>query len=250
MSLSVIVIAKNEEAVIDRCLSSVSWADQIVVVDSGSSDNTLAICRKHNVKLETTTDWPGYGTQKNRALRLAECDWVLSLDADEWIDDKLRLEIQHILENPDGNAGFAIPRRSNYCGKWMRHSGWWPDHVVRLFLRGSGKFSDDLVHEKVLLSGKLGALKNAILHEAIPNLEDALDKMNRYSSAGAQKMKENGRQGSLVGAIWHGFWTFFKTYFIRAGFLDGKYGFMLAVSNAEGAYYRYLKLMLLSRIEN
>ena len=159
MSLSVVVITRNEAPVIDRCLSSISWADEIIVVDSGSTDATVAICRNHNAKLEITSDWPGFGPQKNRALRLARCDWVLSLDADEWVDEKLRSEIQRALANIDSNVAFAIPRRSSYCGRWMQHSGWWPDRVIRLFSRKSGKFSDDLVHEKILISGKVSVLE-------------------------------------------------------------------------------------------
>ena len=128
----------------------------------------------------------------------------------------------------------------------MRHSGWWPDHVVRLFRKDRAQFSDDLVHERLVVDGPVGAIEAPLMHEAIRDLDDALQKMNAYSSAGARMRHQRGGRASLLGAVGHGCWTFFRTYVLRAGFLDGREGFLLAVSNAEGAYYRYVKLMLLS----
>jgi hypothetical protein len=129
----------------------------------------------------------------------------------------------------------------------MRHSGWWPDHVARLFQRGLARFSDDLVHERLVVDGVTGSLREPLRHEAIRDLDDAIEKMSAYSTAGAQMLLARGKSTSLAGAVLHGVWTFVRTYVLRAGFLDGREGFMLAVSNAEGAYYRYLKLMLLSQ---
>jgi hypothetical protein len=140
-----------------------------------------------------------------------------------------------------------MPRLSSYCGRFMRHSGWWPDHVTRLFRRGGARFSDDRVHERLIVDGKVGTLHEPLRHEAIRDLDEALVKMNAYSTAGAIMQHERGTSASLAGAVGHGAWTFLRTYVLRAGFLDGREGFMLAVSNAEGAYYRYLKLMLLDR---
>ncbi len=245
MTLSVVVITKNEAGVIARCLESVAWADEIIVLDSESSDGTPDIARKLNAKVKITTDWPGFGPQKNRALDLATGDWILSLDADEWVTPGLRAAIERALAAPGNNAAFRMPRLSSYCGRFMRHSGWWPDYVTRLFRRGQARFSDDLVHEQLIVNGAVGTLHEPLLHEAIRDLDDALVKMNAYSTAGARMQLERGRRGSLAGAVWHGAWTFFRTYVLRAGFLDGREGFMLAVSNAEGAYYRYLKLLLL-----
>jgi glycosyltransferase involved in cell wall biosynthesis len=246
MTLSVVVITKNEARVIARCLESIAWADESIVLDSASEDGTAEIARRLGAKIETTADWPGYGPQKNRALAFASGDWVLSLDADEWVTPELRAEIERVLAAPLGNAAFKMPRRSSYCGRFMRHSGWWPDHVTRLFRRGAARFSDDRVHERVIVDGTVGALREPLLHEAIRDLDEALVKMNAYSTASALMQLERGRNASLAGAVWHGAWTFFRTYVLRAGFLDGREGFMLAVSNAEGAYYRYLKLMLLA----
>lgn len=245
MTLSVVVITKNEATVIARCLESVAWADEIIVLDSASTDGTADIARRCNAKVETRSDWPGFGPQKNRALELATGDWVLALDADEWVTPELRAGIERSLAAPGDNAAFRMPRLSSYCGRCMRHSGWWPDHVTRLFRRGQARFSADRVHERLIADGPVGTLDEPLLHEAIRDLDDALVKMNAYSTAGAMMQFERGKNASLAGAVWHGAWTFFRTYVLRAGFLDGREGFMLAVSNAEGAYYRYLKLMLL-----
>ena len=140
---------------------------------------------------------------------------------------------------------FRIPRSSSYCGRTMRHSGWWPDYVTRLFKRGYAHFSDDLVHEHLIVESKTATLRQPLQHEAFRDLEQVLHKLNGYSSSGAVMLKQRGRKATLTSAIGHGLWTFIRTFFLRAGFLDGREGFMLAVSNAEGAYYRYLKAMLL-----
>lgn len=245
MKLSVAIITRNEQAAIRRCLESVAWAGEIVVLDAGSTDETARIARECGAKVHIASDWQGFGRQKNRALELVAGAWVLSLDADEWISPELRTEIERVLAAPGDHAAFRMPRLSSYCGRFMRHSGWWPDYVTRLFRRGQARFSNDLVHERLIVEGAVGTLRESLLHEAILDLDDALVKMNAYSTAGALMQLERGGKASLAGAVWHGAWTFFRTYVLRAGFLDGREGFMLAVSNAEGAYYRYLKLMLL-----
>ena len=246
MTLSVIIITRDEATVIARCLESVAWADEIIVLDSESTDDTADIARRLNAKVTTTADWPGYGPQKNRAIELASGDWVLSLDADEWVTPQLRSELEHAMKNAPGNqTAFKVPRLSSYCGRFMRHSGWWPDYVTRLFRRGAARFSDDLVHERLIVDGSVGKLSESLFHEAIVNLEDALEKMNAYSTAGAAMHLKRGETTSLASAVAHGAWTFVRSYFLRGGFLDGREGFMLAVSNAEGAYYRYLKQLLL-----
>jgi glycosyltransferase involved in cell wall biosynthesis len=244
MSLSVVVITKNEAAVIGRCLESVAWADELVVLDSGSSDATCEIARRHGAKVEIDPDWPGFGPQKNRAVALARGDWVLSLDADEWVTPELRAAIERALAAPGPRAAFRMPRRSSYCGRVMRHSGWWPDHVTRLFRRGLARFSDDLVHERLIVDGETGTVGAPLMHEAFRDLDEVLHKMNAYSSAGAEALAQRGVRATLATAVGHGLWTWIRTYVLRLGFLDGREGFALAVSNAEGAYYRYLKLAL------
>jgi len=246
MRISVVVITKNEAASIGRCLASVSWADEIVVLDSGSTDATVEISRAlaHQVH---ETDWPGFGPQKNRALSHATGDWVLSLDADEWVSPELGSELRNAAANPGRHAAYRLPRLSSFCGRAMRHSGWWPDYVTRFFRRGAAEFSPDLVHERLVVQGSTGTLAQPLRHETFVDLEELLDKMNAYSTLSAREMHGRGRSGGLVLAVSRALWAFIRTYFLRFGFLDGREGFMLAVSTAEGTYYRYVKLLLLGR---
>jgi len=244
IDLSVIIITKNEAANIRACLDSVAWADEIIVVDSGSTDDTVAICREFTPHVYIH-DWPGFGAQKNRALNYASKDWVLSLDADERISPELRAEIQSAMRAGREDA-YEIPRLSSFCGRYIHHSGWRPDYVTRLFKRGMGRFSDDLVHERVIVSGSTGKLRQSMLHESFRNTEELLAKINHYSTAGALMLHKKNRTASLKKAVAHALWAFLRTYILRAGFLDGREGFMLAVSTAEGTYYRYVKLMLLT----
>jgi len=247
VKLSVVVITKDEEAAIGRCLDSVRWADEIVVLDSGSTDRTVQIARECGARVEVSADWPGFGPQKNRALDLARGEWVLSLDADEWVPDDLAAEIRAAVAAPAGRAGFELPRSFSFCGREMRHSGWWPDHILRLFRRDAARFSEDIVHERVLLDGRVGRLTRPLRHESFVSLHEVVDKMNRYSTAGAQMRVMRGKGGSVGGAVARGLWAFLRTYVLRAGFLDGREGFVLAVANAEGTYYRYLKAWLAQR---
>lgn len=238
--LSVILITRNEAENIAACLESVAWADEIIVLDSGSSDETPAICRRYTPHV-SITDWPGFGPQKNRALQQATGEWVLSIDADERVTAALRAEIQQVLAAPGADA-YEMPRLSSYLGQPMRHGGWWPDHVTRLFRRGAARFSDARVHETLLVEGRTGRLSQHLVHHSFRRLEQVIGKMDSYSSAAAASMAERGRSAGLGSAVLHGFFAFLRTYVLRAGFLDGRLGFVLAVSNAEGAYYKYLKL--------
>jgi len=240
--VSVVLITLNEAERLAPTLEAVAWADEIIVLDAGSTDATLEIARQFTDKVFVDADWRGFGIQKNRVLALATSEWVLSLDADEVVPPALAQEIQATLCNPDRDA-YAIPRLSSFLGREMRHSGWWPDEVVRLFRRGTAQFSADVVHERLRVEGKVGRLQHALQHSSFSSLEQVLDKVNRYSSAGAERLEAQGRKASLGTAIGRGLWTFFRTYILKAGFMDGREGFMLAVSNAEGVYYRYLKLM-------
>ena len=243
--LSVIIITKNEALNIRECLMSAQWADEIIVVDSGSTDTTVSICREFTPHVYTH-DWPGFGMQKNRALHYATQEWVLSLDADERVTSELRSEIERTMHN-GREEGYELPRLSSFCGRYMQHSGWYPDYVTRLFKREKGQFSNDLVHERVLINGSVGRLKQNILHESFRDLDQLLAKMNHYSSAGAAMMGKKGRDATLTQAILHGLWAFIRSYFLRAGFLDGREGFMLAVSTAEATYYRYVKRLLIQQ---
>lgn len=239
--LSVIIITKNESQHIARCLTSVAWADEIIVLDSGSTDDTVAICKQFTDQI-FVTDWPGFGPQKQRALEKAQYKWVLSLDADEVVNDELKAEIQQAMLESTHIQGFKIPRLSSYCGRQIKHAGWWPDYVLRLFQRESGHFTDDIVHERIVVTGKIDRLDNPILHEAFVDPDEVLHKINSYSSLGAQKLLSQGKKSNLGLAIIKGLWTFIRTYILKAAILDGAEGLMLAISNAEGSYYKYLKL--------
>lgn len=239
--LSVIVITKNEAEHISRCLASVDWADEIIVVDSGSDDSTVDICRTYTDKV-FITDWPGFGQQKQRALDKAQGDWVLSIDADEVVTPELRAEIEKALQQQHYN-GYEIARLSSYCGRQIRHGGWWPDYVLRLFRHEYGQFTDSVVHESIIVQGAVGRMHSPLLHDAFINLDEVLHKVNSYSTLGAEMLYQRGVRSSLGKAVLKGLWTFIRTYWIKAAFLDGRQGLMLSISNAEGAYYKYLKLL-------
>ncbi len=246
IQLTVIVITKNEAHNMDACLKSVAFADQIVVLDAGSTDETIELARKGGAQVSVAPDWQGFGVQKNRALLLAEGDWVLSIDADERVTPELRAEILGVMHSAEFDV-YSFPRLSSYCGQYIRYCGWYPDFTCRLFRRDNARFSNDLVHEKLVTSKPVGRLKSHLLHESFTSFEAVLDKANRYSSAGALALYKAGKKASLRKALGHGLWAFLRTYIFRLGFLDGRMGLVLAISNAEGTYYRYLKLWLMSK---
>lgn len=244
--LSAIVIAKNEAANITDCLDSLAFCDEIVVIDGGSSDDTTALAKAKGARVVSAPDWRGYGPQKNLALSQAHGDWVLSVDADERVTAALAREIENAITEATAD-GYKMPRLSSFCGREMRHSGWYPDYVLRLFRRGKARFSDDLVHERVICEGAVGRLREPLRHHTITSLEDALSKIDRYSTAGADMLVASGRRIFFVSGIGHGFWAFIRTYFLRAGFLDGAQGFLVAFYNAETTYYRYMKAWMKKR---
>lgn len=244
--ISVVIISKNEAHDIRDCLDSVTWADEIIVLDSGSSDNTINIAREFTSHVYSSTDWQGFGIQKNRALAYASKDWVLSLDADERVSNLLKEEILQVLKSPQSDIYF-MPRLSSFCGRFMHHSGWRPDYVARLFKRGSAQFSNHLVHESLSFTTPAAYLKQSLLHLSYKNLDEVLDKMQRYAMLGATELYAKNKSSSLLGAIGHGLWAFIRTYIIRRGFLDGAHGLMLAINNAETTYYKYLQLYFLNK---
>ena len=221
-AISAIIITRNEAHNIAACIDSLRCCDEVIVLDSGSTDATCA-------------------------LALATRDWVLSIDADERLTPELADEIARTVAGAPSFNAYAIPRLSRYCGQYMRHGDWNPDLVVRLFRRTQARFSDDIVHETLCAEGPRGRLRGTLLHDSFRDLDEVLDKLNAYSRAGALKMHARGRRGGVGRAVLHGAWTFVRGYVLRLGWLDGRLGFVLAVSNAQGAYYRYLKLWLLQR---
>lgn len=246
MKLSVIIITRNEADNIQACLDSVRFANEWIIVDSGSTDGTVEIARAAGATVIRTEDWPGFGPQKNRALDAAQGEWVLSLDADERITDELREEILAVIAQPRHDA-YALPRLSSFCGRFIRHSGWYPDYIVRLFRRGTARFTGDLVHERIVTQqGSVGRLNAHIVHYSYLDDETALRKLNQYSTLGAQQAFAAGKRAGLGKAVAHALSSFLRSFFFKRGFLDGRAGLMVAISAAESSYHKYLKLMLLT----
>lgn len=243
-SLSVILISKNEAANIRDCLASVAWADEIIVVDSGSTDGTQEIAREFTERVYSH-DWPGFGPQKNRALDYATGDWILSLDADERITPELRAEIEAVLAAP-AVEGYFMPRLSQFCGQFVHHSGWRPDYVLRLFRRDSARFSDSLVHESVICSGKTAKFKRSILHYSYLTRADVERKVEHYSTAAARQMFEARKHAGLLKAGTSSGWAFLRTYILRLGILDGTAGWSIALMNARTTWLKYRKLAALN----
>ena len=247
-TLSVILIAKNEEDRIERCLLSVaSIADEIIVLDSGSTDRTVAIARQFTGKV-FETGWPGYGPQKQRALEKATGEWVLSIDADEELSPELCGEIQETLAAGPSEVGFKLPWAVTIFGATLNHgrSGRAP---LRLFRREGARFTDAQVHETVLLpKGKVKTLKGRLLHYTHRDFGHYLEKNRQYAWLGAQQRHAKGKKGfGLTGAVLRAMWTFFQIYVIRLGFLDGRVGFLSAVMYSQSSFNKYAGLWTLRR---
>jgi glycosyltransferase involved in cell wall biosynthesis len=246
--ISAVIITYNEELFIEKCLASINGiADEIVVVDSFSTDATEEICKKYNVKFVKHA-FEGYRDQKNYALNLATYKNILSLDADEALSDRLRESILSIKDKWKYD-GYLFNRRSNYCGKWIQHSGWYPDRQLRLFYSDHGKWGELNLHEKFMMSNgaKVGKLKGDLLHWPFSSHEDHLDKMARYSSIGAAEYHKAGRKANIFTPYIHLIWGFFRTYIIRGGFLDGRSGFLICSLYAKSAFHKYKNLRILNK---
>lgn len=244
--LSVIIITFNEAANIEACLQSVSFADEVLVLDSGSTDRTVELARGLGAVVHVTTDWPGFGPQKNRALELARYPWVLSLDADERVPPELARQMQQRLIEGASTA-YEIARLTQFCGRWIRHCGWTPDYVLRLFRRDSARFSDDLVHERVLLKqGAPGRLTAPLLHYSYPTPAHYWRKLEQYSQAWAEQRFAMGQNTSMARAGLAGVVAFLRSYFFRLGFLDGAMGFAVCAMQAQAAFGKYFALYCLN----
>src|SRR5258708_30770080 len=238
-------ITKKEAANIGDCLDTLAFCDERIVVDCGSSDATVAIAQAKGART-VFHEWSGFGPQKNFALSLAEGDWVLSLDADERVSPELAEAIKAALVDQAVDA-YEFPRLSSFCGRPMRHSGWYPDYVLRLLRRGKARFTDVIVHERAICDGVVKRLSPPLIHHPVLRLEDALSRVDRYSTASTTAILASGRRVTFMSGIGHGLASFLRAYVLRAGFLDGAEGFLLAVANAEGSYYRYMKVWLAMR---
>lgn len=248
MPLSVIIITRNESANIVACLQSVSFADEVIVLDGQSTDDTISLAQKHGATVVHAHTWDGFGHQKNKALAHATHDWVLSLDADERVSDQLAKEIQAVLKHAD-HAVYDIPRLTNFCGQWIHHCGWRPDRVARLFKRNEACFSDDVVHEKLVAknASSVGKLRYSLLHYSYPTSQIYWRKLQTYSQAWAQQKFDQGQTTSMSRAVSSGFFAFLKSYLFRLGFLDGAMGLAVCILQAQAAYGKYFTLYCLSQ---
>lgn len=243
LPISAVLITKNEAHNLPRCIGSLSFCSEVIVLDSGSTDNTVGVAESLGATVHKTADWPGFGPQKNRALSFATQPWVLSIDADEWVEADLATSIkQHLQNKPDQPA--KVLRASSFCGKTMRYCGWGDDWVLRLFKRGSGEFSPDLVHERLIVRGTPGELEGTLGHESFVTLSDVLRKIDHYSSAWAEQAYRSGKRGGPIKAMVKGLAAGFKTLVLKQGWRDGKHGWLLAITNAHGTFYKYAKLWL------
>jgi glycosyltransferase involved in cell wall biosynthesis len=248
--LSVVTLALNEERNIEACLESVRWADEILVVDSGSTDRTVELARKHTPHV-VTLPWLGYGATKNRALDLVHGDWVLWLDADERVTPELEQEIRTVLSSGGRqHAAYAVARRAYFLGRWIRHSGWYPSRVTRLFRRSAGRFTEKNVHEELVVDGSVGLLQGDLLHFTDPDLHHYFVKFNRYTSLAAEDLDRAGRRWSAADLLLRPGFQFFKMYVLRRGFLDGMEGFILGVVSAAYVFVKYAKLRERQRSTN
>lgn len=240
-TLSAAIVVLNEEERLRACLESVVWADEIVVVDAGSSDKTMAIAREFTDRALFHA-WDGYGAQKNFALGQCRGDWLLSIDADERVPDALRDEIQATIRAERPEVGYYLPRRNMFQGRWVRHGGLYPDWQLRLFRRGRGAFLERAVHESVRVDGPTGRFAAPLVHESYRSVADAVARLNRYSDLAAADLARAGRGGSLADLLVRPAWRFLSMYFLRAGFLDGWRGLVLAALHAHYVFLRAAKV--------
>lgn len=246
--LSVAIITKNEEENLRSCLQSIVFARQIVVVDSGSTDATLAIAAEFGCEIYNEA-WLGFGPQKQLAIDKCREPWILVLDADERIPPKTAQIIKTIItDSGRKEAGFSFPRKNFFQGRWIKHAGWWPDRIVRLFRKGAGRMTEAAVHEAVNVDGLVGVLGFPIEHFTESCLSKILQKIDNYSTLGAQAAFKEGKRSSTGIAFLRAFFTFLQDYFLRGGILDGMPGLTLAVTDSVNKFFKYAKLGKLTRI--
>jgi glycosyltransferase involved in cell wall biosynthesis len=246
--LSVAIITKNEEENIRACMESVSFAGQIIVIDSGSTDKTLEIAAEFGCEIYSE-EWRGFGPQKQSAVEKCRLPWILILDADERIPPQTAESIKNIITNPQiPEAGFSFPRKNYFQGRWIKHAGWWPDRVVRMFRKESGRITSAKVHEAVEVTGVVGELDVLIEHFTESSLSKILQKIDKYSTLGAEEAFKAGKYSSAFSAFMRALFTFNQDYFFRLGILDGKQGLTLAVTDSVNKFFKYAKLSELVRI--
>jgi glycosyltransferase involved in cell wall biosynthesis len=244
--VSVTVITKNEANDIGRALASASWADEIIVVDSGSTDDTVDIARRFTDKV-IVREWPGYANQKNHAASIASHDWILSLDADEVITPDLASEVRRILSGDSPHAGYRIPRVTWHLGRWVRTTDWYPDYQMRLYDRRSGSWNGKYVHESVTVRGTAGQLEGELQHYAYRDVSDHLETIDRYTTLAARQMYEAGRRAGFVDIAIHPPLAFLRNYIARGGIRDGIPGFIISSLNSYYVFLKFAKLFELNK---
>ncbi len=240
--ISVVMIVKNEEAIIQRCLNAVTWADEICVLDTGSSDRTPQICRELGARVHHLAKWEGFGKARQQACALASNDWILSLDADEVVSPMLATQLQELRENGLEKASYRVNVRSHYLGKAIRYCGWQKETHIRFFNRQWAGFNDALVHESLLSQVPEKTLSGQLDHYTYPTRARHLEKMRFYGALGARKLYASGKRTSLVAGFLRAGFTFAKMYLLKLGFLDGKAGWELCKTTAWGTWYKYYLL--------
>ncbi len=243
--ISVYIIAYNEADKIGAAINSVLWADEIILADSHSSDNTAEIAARMGARV-VQIDFRGFGDLRNRAMAACSHEWIFSLDADERCTPEARDEILATIAGPEPLDAYYIPRRNFFMGRWIRYSGFYPDYrQPQLFRKGSLVFREDPVHEEyeIVSEREAGYLSSPIWQIPYKNLAEVVHKANRYSSLGAEKLHQRGRRSSMARALARGLWSFFHMYILKRGILDGWPGFVIAVGNFEGTFYKYAKLL-------
>jgi glycosyltransferase involved in cell wall biosynthesis len=247
--VSVVVITHNEERMIGDCLSGVQWADDIIVVDAESKDRTVRIAEKYTSRI-FRKKWEGYVAAKQFGVEQAVHEWILWLDADERISEDLASEIQRVItDSPDEYAGYEVARRAFFLGKWIRHCGWYPGYVLRLFKKGSVRFSQSRVHEKIESVTRVGRLKNDLFHYTDENLFHYFFKLNRYTSLAADDLNEAGYRFKYTDMLIRPAFIFFKMFVLKRGFLDGKHGLILSALSSAYVSCKYSKIWELSHKE-
>lgn len=243
-SISAIVLTKNEASNIAACLDSLSWADDILVYDSGSLDETLAMTKAKGARVVEDEDWQGFGRQRQKAQLHSTSDWIVMIDADERVTPELAAAIQAAVAKDDRDCVYALARLSWCFGRFIRHSGWYPDWVIRLYPRERARYSDDLVHERLVFPDRMRAerLQGDLLHYTYRDLNHYLVKSANYAASWAQQREAQGRRASLLEGAMHGIACFFRMYVFQAGFLDGRAGFLLAVLSAHSTFVKYADL--------
>lgn len=237
--LSAIIITRNEAANLPDCLASLAFCDEIVVVDHASSDETVVIAQRAGARVVGAADFAGFGPQKQIALDNARGAWVLSIDADERVPEALAREIREAI-GTGRHDGYRLNRKAYFLGRFLSHGGWYPDRIVRLARRDRARFTADVVHESLEVSGSIGDLKNDMLHMSYRTIDAVLTKQRRYAMLSAQVRRERGARGGLCTALWRSHAAFLKHYILQAGFLDGSRGLVAAISKSQETFWRYL----------